>query len=117
MQELIQSSCTLYFIHPLERIPLTWCDTGSMDGGQESPSEGPYNHVWITGDNQAITDAAQSEIDDIVRNLSCIWQQSAFGSLIKSFKNHKRLRVYPFIACGLFFLFNGKVHDSRMLST
>ncbi|MFP4976930.1 cell wall-binding repeat-containing protein [Paenibacillus sp. CN-4] len=33
---------------------------------QESPAEGPYNHAWITGDAQAITAAAQSEIDDML---------------------------------------------------
>lgn len=33
---------------------------------QDSPAEGPYNHAWITGDNNAITAEAQSEIDDML---------------------------------------------------
>lgn len=33
---------------------------------QDSPAEGPYNHAWITGDNLAINERAQSEIDDML---------------------------------------------------
>ncbi|BCG60428.1 hypothetical protein PUR_38530 [Paenibacillus sp. URB8-2] len=33
---------------------------------QDSPSEGPYNHAWITGDSSTISNVAQSEIDDML---------------------------------------------------
>ncbi|NJJ40866.1 cell wall-binding repeat-containing protein [Paenibacillus apii] len=33
---------------------------------QDSPAEGPYNHAWITGDSSAISNTAQSEIDDML---------------------------------------------------
>ncbi|WP_151734013.1 cell wall-binding repeat-containing protein [Paenibacillus tengchongensis] len=33
---------------------------------QDSPAEGPYNHAWITGGTDGITEHAQSEIDDML---------------------------------------------------
>lgn len=33
---------------------------------KKSPAEGPYNHAWITGDEKAISDKGQSEIDDML---------------------------------------------------
>ncbi|SMF86063.1 hypothetical protein SAMN05661091_3269 [Paenibacillus uliginis N3/975] len=33
---------------------------------EKSPTEGPYNHAWITGDVNSISDKGQSEIDDML---------------------------------------------------
>lgn len=33
---------------------------------KDSPAEGPYNHAWLTGDESAISGAAQSEINDML---------------------------------------------------
>ena len=32
----------------------------------KSPTEGPYNHAWITGDGNSISEQGQSEIDDML---------------------------------------------------
>ncbi|OOR32072.1 hypothetical protein BW895_30495 [Bacillus cereus] len=31
-----------------------------------SPSEGPYNHAWLTGDKKDFSKAAQAELDDML---------------------------------------------------
>ncbi|MNO63756.1 putative cell wall binding repeat 2 [compost metagenome] len=33
---------------------------------EKSPSEGPYNHAWVTGESSTVSAAAQSEIDDML---------------------------------------------------
>ncbi len=33
---------------------------------KNSPSEGPYNHAWITGDSETVTVGTQSQIDDML---------------------------------------------------
>ncbi|MBY3621386.1 ArsR family transcriptional regulator [Paenibacillus sp. VTT E-133280] len=33
---------------------------------QKSPSEGPYNHAWVTGESSTISATTQSEIDDML---------------------------------------------------
>lgn len=33
---------------------------------KKSPTEGPYNHSWLVGDEQSLNRAAQGEIDDML---------------------------------------------------
>ncbi|MEK5357960.1 cell wall-binding repeat-containing protein [Paenibacillus sp. FSL L8-0709] len=33
---------------------------------QKSPTEGPYNHAWVTGESSTISASTQSEIDDML---------------------------------------------------
>lgn len=35
-----------------------------------SPAEGPYNHAWLTGDQNSLTSIAQAEIDNMLEIIS-----------------------------------------------
>ncbi len=37
---------------------------------KKSPTEGPYNHSWLVGDEQSLNRAAQGEIDDMLEIIS-----------------------------------------------
>ncbi|GGG24350.1 cell wall-binding repeat-containing protein [Paenibacillus abyssi] len=70
------------FSHLGKHTPLLWTDKDSMPDSvmdyvmsvqpkyEESPTEGPYNHSWLTGDANALTMAAQGEIDAMLEIVS-----------------------------------------------
>lgn len=70
------------FSHAGKHAPLLWTDKDKMPDSvmsylmsiqpkyKLSPSEGPYNHAWLTGDEKALTPAAQGEIDSILEIVS-----------------------------------------------
>lgn len=66
------------FSHLGKHAPLLWTTTNSMPESvmsyvmsvqpkfEKSPTEGPYNHAWITGTASAISEGAQGEIDSML---------------------------------------------------
>lgn len=66
------------FSHLGKHAPLLFTDKDGMPGSvmeyvmsiqpkfEQSPTEGPYNHAWITADEETISDKGQSEIDDML---------------------------------------------------
>lgn len=66
------------FSHLGKHAPLLWTDKEKMPSSvmsylmsiqpkyKMSPSEGPYNHAWLTGDENSLTPNAQSEIDSML---------------------------------------------------
>lgn len=70
------------FSHLGKHSPLLWTDKEKMPDSvmtyimsvqpkyKESPTEGPYNHAWLTGSTDSITVAAQGEIDAMLEIVS-----------------------------------------------
>lgn len=66
------------FSHLGKHAPLLWTDKDSMPESvmsyvmsvqpkfEKSPTEGPYNHAWITGTASMISEGAQGEIDSML---------------------------------------------------
>lgn len=66
------------FSHAGKHAPLIWSDKEKMPSSvmsyvmsiqpkyKMSPSEGPYNHAWLTGDKKDFSKAAQAELDDML---------------------------------------------------
>lgn len=66
------------FSHLGKHAPLLYTDKDGMPGSvmeyimsiqpkfKQSPTEGPYNHAWITGNETVISEKGQSEIDDML---------------------------------------------------
>lgn len=66
------------FSHLGKHAPLLFTDKDGMPGSvmeyvmsiqpkfEQSPTEGPYNHAWITGNENLISEQGQSEIDDML---------------------------------------------------
>ncbi len=70
------------FSHLGKHAPLIFTDRDKMPGSvmeyimsiqqkyKDSPAEGPYNHAWITGNENDLTYSAQAEIDDMLEIVS-----------------------------------------------
>ncbi|MNO82194.1 N-acetylmuramoyl-L-alanine amidase LytC precursor [compost metagenome] len=66
------------FSHLGKHAPLLWTNKNSMPESvmsyvmsvqpkfEKSPTEGPYNHAWLTGTVSTISEAAQGEIDSML---------------------------------------------------
>jgi hypothetical protein len=70
------------FSHLGKHSPLLWSDEDGMPESvmsymvsvqpkyDMSPTEGPYNHAWLTGSHQSLTSMAQGEIDTMLEIVS-----------------------------------------------
>ncbi|MDF2719518.1 MAG: hypothetical protein K0R28_6443 [Paenibacillus sp.] len=70
------------FSHLGKHAPLLWTDPNKMPDSvhkymmsmqpkyKNSPAEGPYNHAWLTGGEDALSAAAQGEIDTMLEIVS-----------------------------------------------
>lgn len=70
------------FSHLGKHAPLLWTNKAKMPDSvmsyvmsiqpkyKESPTEGPYNHAWLTGGDDALSAAAQGEIDTMLEIVS-----------------------------------------------
>ncbi|AOZ92418.1 ArsR family transcriptional regulator [Paenibacillus crassostreae] len=70
------------FSHLGKHSPLLWSDEDGMPESvmsymvsvqpkyEMSPTEGPYNHAWLTGSQQSMTPKAQGEIDSMLEIIS-----------------------------------------------
>ncbi|MGG2196877.1 cell wall-binding repeat-containing protein [Paenibacillus validus] len=70
------------FSHLGKHAPILWTDKEKMPDTvmdymmtvqpkyKKSPTEGPYNHSWLVGDEQSLNRAAQGEIDDMLEIIS-----------------------------------------------
>lgn len=70
------------FSHAGKHAPMIWTDKDQMPESvmsyvmsiqpkyKLSPSEGPYNHAWVTGNEKLLTPAAQGEIDSMLEIVS-----------------------------------------------
>jgi len=70
------------FSHLGKHAPLLWTDRDSMPKSvmsyvmsvqpkyKESPTEGPYNHAWLTGNEDQLSMKAQGEIDSMLEIVS-----------------------------------------------
>ncbi len=79
------------FSHLGKHAPLIFTDTKGMPNSvmaytmslqpkfKNSPAEGPYNHAWLTGDNNSISNYAQSEIDDMLEITSASGEDTHSG--------------------------------------
>lgn len=70
------------FSHLGKHAPLLWTDKDQLPGTvmayvmsvqpkyDKSPTEGPYNHAWLTGSENSLTAAVQGEIDSMMEIVS-----------------------------------------------
>ncbi|GIP52469.1 cell wall-binding repeat-containing protein [Paenibacillus vini] len=70
------------FSHLGKHAPLIFTDKNKMPGSvmdyvmsiqpkyEDTPAEGPYNHAWLTGNEEDLTYAAQAEIDEMLEIVS-----------------------------------------------
>jgi hypothetical protein len=70
------------FSHLGKHAPLLWTDKDKLPGTvmayvmsvqpkyDKSPTEGPYNHAWLTGSENSLTAAVQGEIDSMLEIVS-----------------------------------------------
>lgn len=70
------------FSHLGKHAPLIFTDKDKMSGSvmdyvmsiqpkyEDTPAEGPYNHAWLTGNEEDLTYAAQAEIDEMLEIVS-----------------------------------------------
>lgn len=70
------------FSHLGKHAPLIFTDKDKMPGSvmdyvmsiqpkyEDTPAEGPYNHAWLTGNEEDLTYAAQTEIDEMLEIVS-----------------------------------------------